>query len=215
MTYKEAKSNSKFLGVTVDGNMKLVNNDNLRFMVFNIPAVVTCPYRTAACEKLCYARKAEIAYPNVKKQREKNFLDTRKSDFVENMIFTVNAELATKKFQNKKVVFRIHESGDFYNKEYANKWLEIAAAFPSITFMAYTKSLVYFDGVTIPDNFVLRASIWCDSKPEFIAMAANYPHYTAVESFENYNGFKCRCDDCAGCGACWDKNIKSISCEIH
>ena len=34
---------------------------------------------------------------------------------------------------------RIHDSGDFYNKEYLYKWFAIAEEMPNIQFYAYTK----------------------------------------------------------------------------
>jgi hypothetical protein len=37
--------------------------------------------------------------------------------------------------------FRIHDSGDFYSPEYADKWKQIIAKNPNINFYAYTKTL--------------------------------------------------------------------------
>jgi hypothetical protein len=39
----------------------------------------------------------------------------------------------------KPVAIRIHATGDFYSQSYLNKWIEIAAALPSVDFYAYTK----------------------------------------------------------------------------
>lgn len=36
---------------------------------------------------------------------------------------------------------RIHDSGDFFSQDYLDAWKAIAAAFPSVIFYAYTKSL--------------------------------------------------------------------------
>jgi hypothetical protein len=36
---------------------------------------------------------------------------------------------------------RVHDSGDFYNQEYVDKWADIARANPDKKFYAYTKSL--------------------------------------------------------------------------
>ena len=119
MKYSEAKNDPRYInGINFNGNLKLKNNENTRFMIWNIPAVITCPFRTAMCEKFCYARKAERMYPSCSDARQRNFEVTKQADFVERMIFTIEAELNTKKFTGKKVVFRIHESGDFYNWGY-------------------------------------------------------------------------------------------------
>jgi hypothetical protein len=60
-------------------------------------------------------------------------------------------EIKAKKAQ----VIRIHDSGDFYNREYVTKWLKIIDSLPNVKFYAYTKSYDLFEGVKIPSNFVL------------------------------------------------------------
>ena len=141
-SYAEMKKDSRYLNVNVNGNRKLKNSNKIRFIIWNLPAEKTCPFSTENCRKSCYAKKAERLYPQCLASREKNFADSLKSDFVENMIYTIETELATAKYKNKHVVFRIHESGDFYNLEYMAKWVAIAEHFlnnPQITFLAYTK----------------------------------------------------------------------------
>lgn len=192
------------------GNKKLKSNQFVKFLIWNLPAVKTCPNATALCKKSCYARKAEKAYPTVLPCRENNLKESQKPDFVENMISAI------KKAKDKRaLIVRIHESGDFYNLEYSRKWLEIATACPDVVFMAYTKSFKYFDGVKLPKNFFLRASVWADTKAEDLETIARnkWTIYTAVE--EMTKGFtECRCDDCATCGKCWSK-AKKIACKIH
>lgn len=232
-SYATLKADPRYLNININGNKKLRNTDKVRFIIWNIPSIVTCPYRTALCEKNCYAKKAEAVYPDVLPSREKNFVASRSDNFVDNMIFTLEAELSTKKYEGKKVIVRIHESGDFYNKAYTDKWLDIARHFVSnknVIFQAYTKSLVYFKGVELPVNFRLISSIWDDTKAEAIqeTINNNYTSYSAVPKFDNNNScetieehikaglpFRCRCEDCANCGACSDFRVKSIVCEIH
>ncbi len=198
-------------------NKKLVPNETTDFIIWNIPAIKTCPFRTALCEKACYALKAERVYPDCLPARERNFNDTRRADFVERMTYTI---LSIRKSSRKKnLIVRIHESGDFYNLEYAEKWLQIMrnCAGENIKFIAYTKSFPYFDGVKLPRAFALRASVWADTRPEMLEIIArnNWPIYTAVEKFQRGDRFtRCRCSDCAGCGKCWAK-YKDIRCEIH
>lgn len=201
-----------------NGNKKLVSNENTRFIVWNLPSVKTCPYATEHCKASCYARKAERVYPTCLPSRERNFDESKKIDFVENMVFTIT-EVA-KRSKAKNIVVRIHESGDFYNREYANKWLEIANACKidkRIKFIAYTKSFVYFDGVKLPKNFNLRASLWDDTteKQKEIVSRNGWNIYTAVDKFQSGDNFtRCRCKDCATCKKCW-QNYKDIRCEIH
>ena len=157
----------KKLNVNTNGNKKLQNTENVRFMIWNLPAVKTCPFRTPMCEKSCYARKAERMYPQVLPSREKNFNDSLENDFSENMIYTIETLLASRAYKGKTVYFRIHESGDFYSLEYVKKWIEVAKHFENdakIIFEAYTKSLSFiiaagYGTPAWPNNFIIRASV--------------------------------------------------------
>jgi len=214
------------LNVNFNGNKKLVNNDKVVFAIWNLLSIVTCPFATELCKKSCYARKSERIYPGVIKSRTKNFDDSKKADFVARMIYTIKKQLNKKSMNGKKLVFRIHESGDFYNKEYVNKWLNVARAFmdnDQVIFIAYTKSINYFIGVDVPQNLIIRASIWDDTREDLAKLSVdNFPIYTAKPQVEldqmranNVAFYQCRCKDCATCGQCWNVNNKSIICAIH
>lgn len=199
-------------------NKKLVPNDTTAFIIWNLPAKITCPYATEHCKALCYAVKSEVAYPDCFPARMRNLKDSKSAEFVERMTFTILSIAAgTKK---KHIIVRIHESGDFYNKAYVIAWLQImenCKADKRIKFIAYTKSFKFFDGVKLPKNFSLRASIWDDTTAESLEIINrnNWNIYTAVDKFEKGDKFtRCRCADCATCGKCW-KNYKDIRCEIH
>lgn len=205
------------------GNKKLVGDAENAFMIWNLPAVSTCPNRTALCEKSCYAMKAQRLYPSVKMSREANLEDSKNPEFVNQMIDTINYYLLKKAVKGKTVWFRIHESGDLYSLEYAKNWVKIAEAFPEINFTAYTKSIYIIKALgEIPANLVVRFSIWDDTKPEHVEMAKtlNLPIYTAfipellekkvVE--ENYT--KCDCD-CSKCKMCYSPNIQKLAVAIH
>ena len=89
----------KKLNVNINGNKKLVNTSSVRFMIWNLPAVVTCPFATEHCKHFCYARKAERVYPQVLPAREKNLKDSMEEDFVANMIYTIESRHSkTKRF---------------------------------------------------------------------------------------------------------------------
>ena len=186
-----------------DGNKKLVPNAGTAFIIWNLPAVITCPYATEHCKQFCYATKAEKAYPQVLPSRMANFNASKQNDFSIRLLYTILKVLA--KSRKNNLVVRIHESGDFYNKRYADIWLNVARKITDkrVKFMAYTKSFKFFDGEQIPANFSLRASIWDDTKEtqkEIVARNA-WPIYTAVEHFTSCDNFtQCRCSDCATCG---------------
>lgn len=202
-----------------EGNKKLQNTAFVRFLIWNLPAIITCPFATELCKKFCYARKAEKAYPDCLPSRQRNFETSKQADFIIRAIFTILWTLHRDGKKNRTVVVRIHEIGDFYNQSYTSAWLEVAKALSGekVTFIAYTKSFRYFDGKELPKNFHLRASIWSDTKPEDIETINRngWNIYTAVESFKTGDTFtRCRCTDCATCKKCW-QNYKDIRCEIH
>ena len=200
-------------------NRKLQPTKTTNFFIWNLPAVRTCPFRTRLCELLCYALKSENLYKDVLPARRDNLAASKLDTFVSDMTGFILDK--ARRQRKPRLIVRIHESGDFYNRDYAEKWLQIARncqACEKVLFIAYTKSFAYFDGVDLPANFSLRASIWADTDPEQvkIILRNGWPIYTAVESFTDKDAFhQCRCEDCATCGACWDKTIPDIRCEIH
>jgi hypothetical protein len=89
---------------------------------------------------------------SVKDARKHNLDISLLPDFV-NM---VAADL--QRFRKVNTV-RIHDSGDFYNQEYYDKWCDIASMFPEITFYAYTKTLNMELWANKPDNFKITQSL--------------------------------------------------------
>lgn len=202
-----------------DSNKKLVPNEKTAFIIWNLPSIFTCPGATIHCILNCYAHKAEYSYhKEVLPARVQNYLLSKRDDFVDIMTkYILSVAARTKK---QYIIVRIHESGDFYCKKYAEKWLQImknCSVDKRIRFIAYTKSFNYFDGVKLPKNFSLRASIWDDTADDQkeIVKRNGWPIYTAVEKFTIGDNFtRCRCRDCATCRHCW-QNYKDIRCEIH
>ena len=201
------------------GNNKLQPNDDTAFLIWNLPAVKTCPFRTPHCEKFCYATKAEKLYTTCLPSRMNNLEEAKKDDFAVNMILTIMIKY--KGMRQNKLVVRIHESGDFFNKAYVAQWLTVMQAFEKnddITFIAYTKSFPYFDGVQLPKNFSLRASVWDDTKREHLQTIwrNDWMIYTATNEIDKVpTHAQCRCSDCATCNKCWASKVKEIVCEIH
>lgn len=199
-------------------NKKLVPNDTTAFIIWNLPAVRTCPFATDLCKASCYAKKAEVAYPSVLPCRETNFTEAKKDTFAENMAYTI-LKIA-KGCRKEEIIVRIHESGDFFNQKYVNAWfkvMDLCKVDSRIKFIAYTKSFPYFNGLKLACNFSLRASLWDDTseKQRELITANNWNIYTAVNKFTDKDTFtQCRCEDCATCGKCWGKD-KDIRCEIH
>ena len=219
-TFKQATLDERFIKLS-EGNSKLVPNKNTKFLIWNLPSKITCPYATAHCKQFCYAIKSETAYPTVLPSRLRHLERSRADDFTDRMIYTIESYLLKPSYQDaKKVIVRIHESGDFYNQAYATKWMRIAEHFKrnkKVVFMAYTKSVRYFTSADIPNNMIVRFSIWDDTNADDIRTAEglSLPTYSAVDKFTTEPPQnRCRCKDCATCGKCWSKT-KTIICEIH
>lgn len=112
----------------------------------------TCP-SAGVCAGFCYAKTGTYMFSNVKQAHvSKLELLLRDRDNWQRLM--VN-ELKHKRYINKYV--RIHDAGDFFDKDYAERWVSIARDIPNTTFYTYTKEvrLFKFDIIGIPDNFIV------------------------------------------------------------
>lgn len=124
----------------------------LKVMNFGIPALVdpdsgrrTCPF-AGSCAKFCYAQKGAYTWSNVKPAFIRRYEATKCDDFVDVMIAEVK--------RTKADMIRVHDSGDYYSREYIEKWFAIARALPHVRFYSYTKSVPLFLGRDdIPPNY--------------------------------------------------------------
>jgi hypothetical protein len=109
------------------GNTKLGKMHN-----WSIPAIHTCPGRSALCEALCYAAQGFYKMNNVIDALQSNLELCRQPGWADSMI---------KEIQKKKcTVVRIHVAGDFFNTGYLSDWIKICEACPNTTFYAYSRS---------------------------------------------------------------------------
>ena len=200
-----------------EGNKKLRSNDHVKFLIWNLPAQITCPYATELCKKFCYAKKAERVYPGVLPSRMRNLEFSKSPEFVREMVQYIWKKSRTAMRKGKRIYFRIHESGDFYNVEYVRKWVDITRQCPQVVFLAYTKSIKMFQSVELPYNFIVRASLWDDTPAELREMSMQYPIYTALpkDSYDETLFFKCECKDCGTCLACYRRDMMRIVVDIH
>jgi len=127
---------------------------------FNLPTGTTCPFAMECKVTVdrytgkfdikrgaykCYASSAE-RFPAVRQSRWNNFEYVKHGGIPE--------------IPKDCKAIRIHASGDFFNQEYFDMWLELARSRPDVEFWAYTKSLTYWENRldAIPKNLVLTAS---------------------------------------------------------
>jgi len=137
--------------LTQNSKLKRTSKElNLRVFNFGIPAYksasgkLTCPFADE-CIKFCYARKGAYIWSNVQPAFEKRYQITKQDDFINQM----SVEIAKK----KPDYIRVHDSGDYYSKEYLRRWLQIAAIHPRIKFYSYTNCVEMLKSVELPDNY--------------------------------------------------------------
>lgn len=120
--------------------------------VFNwtLPAYKTkagkliCPM-ASSCIKFCYARKGFYTFPKTRQAHEDRYEFSKTNEFVPAMINEI---------KNKKAEYiRVHDAGDYYSKEYLNKWIEIMLALPDVKFYSYTNMVALMQQTTLPENF--------------------------------------------------------------
>lgn len=145
--------------------------------IFNLPTGVA-PWCNCAG---CYAKKAERIYPSVLKFRKRNYVASLRDDFVPRMAKLIK--------RSKAGLVRVHESGDFYSQEYADKWDSINTLIPEIPFFAYSKSPYQ------PQSFNIVQSIFPDGEinygPKEYAMALAEKYGVSVCPKTMTKGVKC------------------------
>lgn len=219
----KANSESDFFIKFQKKNDKLTPTEKVKFLIWSIPAIITCPYATELCKANCYATKGCHTFNSTKQSHARNHEITLAPDFVERVILSLIAYGNTPSYkQASKIVVRVHESGDFYSKAYMDAWFKIASAMQGddrFQFVAYTKSIAYIDSAeSIPANFTIRFSIWDDTNESDIERARELglPTYSAVDTFTNETAReRCECVSCATCYKCFNAKFESLLCEIH
>ena len=123
---------------------------DVRVFNFGIPAYktksgkVTCPFADE-CVKFCYARKGAYIWSNVSPAFEKRYNISKTDEFISK----ITNEIVKKKVQ----YLRIHDSGDYYSKEYLDKWIKIAKTNKDVRFYSYTNSVELLKNTKLPKNF--------------------------------------------------------------
>lgn len=202
-----------------DGNEKLVSSKRVRFLIFNLPSVKTCPNATPHCIDKCYAKRAEAFREEARDCRARNYALSRESWFKDLLIKEIELRLQTPSFKGAEFIFvRIHESGDFYSADYLADWLFVARYFlyeSRMFYGFYTKSFDLFKSVDLPRNMTPSASLWDDTTEEDRELIAElvkrgwqiYSADTAeriAERKKNGERFHvCTCADCGACAFCY------------
>lgn len=120
--------------------------------IFNLPALKTClPSRW--CLKHCYALQGRFLWHSIKAAHQWRYKESLKIGFVKRMIDEIKAR--------KSLVFvRIHITGDFYSRDYIDKWAKIARRCSPIKFRTNTKRIDFLEYMkeVFPENVIVRES---------------------------------------------------------
>lgn len=171
-----------------------------------------CP-NAGVCAKFCYARNGTYLFPKVRGKHLSNLLLVRDNpDWVAEMA----EELSHRRFYPKGVIrevpglesadhlsvevqewilsggqaVRIHDSGDFFSREYLNGWIQLAEQFPAILFYAYTKEVAMLEEAMSeegwPPNFLICYSMGGKQDhlidPETMRHADVFPDLDAIDA---------------------------------
>lgn len=174
--------------------------EKLGFPSFNLPALLSCPYKTIACEAYCYALKGRFKYKPVQAMYLDNFLASKCDCFVEAMSWEIR--------RLRTLTIRIHASGDFYSKKYFDKWVQISKENPKTVFYAYTRNWT-LDLNNLPMNMIMYYSI-DHTTVKINETAQRYAKVIDMDKtnlihLETYkDGRICNSDDCASCQYCFE-----------
>lgn len=196
------------------------NNSKLGRQCISVPFPVSVCNPNAPCYKLCYAQHGCQAFANVQGAYHRNLriYNNNADDFFE--------QLSNKIESLHLPMVRFFDSGDYPNKEFLIRSVELSKKFPNVKFMAFTKKydLVndYLDhGGKIPDNYNIVFSAWDKSW----SVPNPYNLSIAYIKFKNEdvtpeipkNSFHCpgRKSTCSVCKVCWNKKVKSVYFDEH
>ncbi len=144
---------------------------------FGITAIKTCP-SALQCISDCYAQQGAYRWTPVKNAYAKRYEVTKSNAFIEEMHKAIDSKRTLSHV-------RIHDSGDFYSREYLNKWIDIMYNNPHITFYAYTKEVELFKAyeAILPDNFIYIFSF--GGKHDALIDKENDRHAMVFESLDD------------------------------
>lgn len=177
-----------------------------KILSVNLPPIATCR-SDAPCAKLCYARKGNFTYENVRKSHLNNY-NIFKED--SNKYFDDIIEYLT----NDDIVYKFmrwHSSGDIIDYKYLLGMVKVAESCPQTKFLAFTKKYelvnIYLDlGKEFPSNLKIVFSLWdknfkVDNKYNLPITCVNFKNKDLNIDFPEF-AIPC-VGKCYECKACW------------
>lgn len=151
------------------GNSKLQKTglaNNALVVAFTLPRAMACP-EAGECREYCYGKSGPYQFPKPYQHAIENFKASKSLDFVERMALELTYFDTKSQLDGQSLWVRLHDLGDFYSTEYANKWKHLFSMFPRVNFYAYSTSLKILTEVGMMEgtkNFTLIPSYATASK---------------------------------------------------
>lgn len=202
------------------GNSKTGQSSHLydEILVWNIPALKTCPGASDWCRKCCYNGDDIVnKFPVSKWNKNLLYFMNNPNELMKRLISFLN-------FPERKVAVRIHSSGDFFSNEYTDFWIKIIELSPNTLFWAYTRSwtidflLPKLNDLRSLNNIQLFAS-WDNTMkdpPKNWRLSVVYDQGSQI----NFSGLVCPeqsglVPNCATCNYCIKKGTGNVNFIIH
>jgi hypothetical protein len=196
--------------------MKVLKSDNSKLgkqiYSINLPRLTCEKYRTAICDRCCYAKKAGFTMPNTQKHMRENYeLSLNSYEFIKE----ISKELIHIMKKLDHIYIRLHPCGDFYSQQYYESWNTIAQSFPKIHFLAFTRNWE-IDFGKHADNLKIYYSV--DDSTDFINESLeqfaillpkdiwNPPTQHMLKIPHEYGPSRLCNSKCHDCKACWFHN---------
>lgn len=197
---------------------------------FSLPAGRACPNAHGEICDECYAKKGCYQYTSTMRAQEARFSwvrDCMKSDigrlhFINTMIAAIEASGVE--------YFRIHDSGDFFNLQYVECWIEIARALDTVMFWAPTREYQMKNPLfnILGGNSRLGALRRLAAlpnvtvRPSALSIGQDAPHVDGLHAGSavgNENAWQCPARSqggkCGDCRHCWSRKSSPVSYPLH
>lgn len=209
-------------------NGKLIGDEKTEFIIFStVPASCSipefCPGSTELCREGCYCVNA---WRRFKKYRDMRVLNSRFMMLPASLIIRIYTEfifliLSENKFENegKRILFRVHESGELIDAEYSRVIYNIIKNFEELNFLNFSLYTKNYEAIKNEEynllnlnNLNLKFSIFPDSnipenEPEninkYITITEEYKTEKSIDENLICTG------ECNRCMNCYSRGIKN------
>lgn len=141
-----------------------------------------CP-GAGECLKYCYSKKAH-RYPAAWCRQAQNAILARSDTGRRLIVAALDKALSQRKFDDKKVTFRLFVDGDFHSTDSVLFWMDVLRDRPKIEAYGYSKSFVELLAANVvldmtdkqwPDNYILNLSDGHKHGPEMVRYVEQLP----------------------------------------